>query len=126
ERAVQWPGPWAENIWMGSSVEDARVMHRIDTLRNCQAKILFLSCEPLIGRLSNLNLSGIHWVIVGGESGPGYRSMPHEWAREIRDQCLEQGVAFFFKQSAAPRTEIGTALEEEDGTRYTWRQFPNE
>lgn len=126
DRAAQWAGPWTDNIWMGTSVEDARVTYRIDEIRRCSAQTRFLSCEPLIGALSNIDLSEIHWVIVGGESGPGYRPMLHEWAREIRDQCLEQEVAFFFKQSAAFRTEAGIALQEADGTKYIWHQFPRQ
>jgi protein gp37 len=124
ERAALWPGPWADNIWMGTSVEDSRVANRIDALLQCPAVVRFLSCEPLIGPLPELYLSGIDWVIVGGESGPGFRQMPHEWAREIRDQCVAQHIAFFFKQSAAYRTEIGTALEEVDGSKHVWHQFP--
>jgi protein gp37 len=124
ERAALWSGPWAENIWMGTSVEDSRVVNRVDLLRQCEARVRFLSCEPLIGPLPNLDLTGIHWVIVGGESGPGFRPMPHEWAREIRDLCAKNDVAFFFKQSAHYRTERGIALEEADGSRNIWRQFP--
>jgi protein gp37 len=126
ERAAQWAGPWTKNIWMGTSVEDRRVIHRIDHLRQCQAQTRFLSIEPLIGALGKIDLAGIHWAIVGGESGPGYRPMPHAWAREIRDQCLCSNVAFFFKQSAAPRTEMGTSLRHEDGTFWTWQQYPGE
>ena len=126
ERAAEWRGPWADNIWMGTSVEDSRVVGRVDYLRTCGASVRFLSCEPLIGPLPVLDLTCIHWVIVGGESGPGFRPMPHEWAREIRDHCIRQGVAFFFKQSAHYRTEMGTALEEADGSRHTWHQFPGQ
>lgn len=122
ERAAAWPGTWAPNIWMGTSVEDARVLHRIDTLRACSAQTRFLSCEPLIGPLGALDLAGIHWVIVGGESGPGFRPMPHAWAREIWEQT--EGVAFFFKQSAAPRTELGTSLRHADGSFWAWQQLP--
>lgn len=124
ERAAIWPGPWSPNIWQGTSVEDARVLHRIDSLRRCGAAVKFLSCEPLIGPLPDLDLQGIDWVIVGGESGPGYRDMPHAWARQIRDACVAQGVAFFFKQSANFTTERGTSLIEADGSRWEWRQFP--
>lgn len=90
--------PWPSNVWMGVSVEDERVIERIDDLRAVRASTRFLSCEPLIGPLSNLNLTGIHWVIVGGESGPGARPMQGDWVREIRDRCEEARVAFFFKQ----------------------------
>ncbi|HYG15120.1 MAG TPA: phage Gp37/Gp68 family protein [Bacteroidia bacterium] len=89
---------WTNNIWMGVSVEDERVMERIDFLRNTDARIKFLSLEPLIGPLPNLDLTGIHWVIVGGESGFKARPIKEEWVQEIRKQCEEQSVAFFFKQ----------------------------
>ena len=89
---------WTPNIWMGVSVEDERVKHRIDYLQQCQAKIKFLSLEPLIGPLPNLNLGNIHWVIVGGESGNGARPMQVEWVTSIREQCTTQNVPFFFKQ----------------------------
>ena len=124
-RAAKWKGEWTPNIWQGVSVEDRKRLFRIDQLRDCPAEVRFLSLEPLLEDLGELNLEGIHWVIVGGESGKGYRPMPHEWARNIRDQCLEKGVAFFFKQSAAHRTELGTELEEADGTKTTWQQFPD-
>ena len=128
ERAAEWPGPWAPNIWMGTSVEDqAAADLRIPHLLRCGAAVRFLSCEPLLApvRLAPW-IAGLRWVIVGGESGPGFRPMPHEWARAIRDQCADAGVAFFFKQSAAPRTEMGTALEEPGGSRWQWRQFPDQ
>ena len=124
-RAAKYPGPWRENIWQGVSVEDRKRLYRIDQLRECDAHVRFLSLEPLLEDLGELDLTGIHWVIVGGESGKGYRPMPHEWARDIRDQCVEKGVAFFFKQSAAHRTEMGTELEETDGTKSVWHQFPD-
>jgi protein gp37 len=89
---------WSQNIWMGVSVEDDRVAHRIDDLRIVPAAVRFLSCEPLIGPLRNLNLRGIDWVIVGGESGAKPRPMQPEWALNIRDQCAMHDVAFFFKQ----------------------------
>jgi protein gp37 len=90
--------PWSPNIWIGTSVENDQVTFRIDHLRQVPAQVRFLSCEPLIGPLHNMNLEGIHWVIVGGESGPGSRPMEAEWVRDIRDQCQEQNAAFFFKQ----------------------------
>lgn len=90
--------PWRPNIWMGVSVEDERVVSRIDHLRAVPAHIRFLSLEPLIGPLEGLNLEGMHWVIVGGESGPGARPMEAAWVRSIRRQCRAAGVAFFFKQ----------------------------
>jgi len=92
--ALDWPA----NVWMGTSVEDERVLERVDALRELSAAVRFLSCEPLIGPLDGLDLTGIHWVIVGGESGPHARPMRPEWARAIRDRCAAAGVAFFFKQ----------------------------
>ncbi|MCE2960874.1 MAG: DUF5131 family protein [Akkermansiaceae bacterium] len=89
---------WSQNIWMGVSVEDERVKHRIDDLRKVPAAVRFLSCEPLIGPLDRMNLKGIDWVIVGGESGASPRPMKPEWATSIRDQCAKHDVAFFFKQ----------------------------
>jgi len=125
ELAASWPGPWGANIWMGASVENRKALERLAILRDCGAQTKFISFEPLLEDLGPLNLSGYHWAIVGGESGPGFRPMPHAWARNIRDACLEQGVAFFFKQSAAHRTEIGTSLLHEDGQFWIWQQFPN-
>jgi protein gp37 len=88
--------------------------------------VRFLSVEPLLEDLGALGLAGIHWVIVGSESGPNYRPMDHAWPRAIRDQCAASGVPFFFKQSAALRTEVGTALVEADGSRTIWHQYPGE
>jgi protein gp37 len=89
---------WTPNIWMGVSVEDDRVYQRIHDLREVPAHVRFLSCEPLIGPTEGLPLEGIHWVIVGGESGPGARPMEEAWVRSIKDQCKAAGSAFFFKQ----------------------------
>lgn len=89
---------WPSNVWMGVSVEDAAALHRVSHLREVPAAVRFLSCEPLIGPLDGLDLDGIHWVIVGGESGHRHRPMDVEWARGIRDACTAAGVAFFFKQ----------------------------
>ena len=90
--------PWPAQIWQGVSVENVDYTHRIDLLRETNAAVKFLSLEPLLGPLPNLNLEGIDWVIVGGESGPGARPMQPDWARDIRDQCLDAGVPFHFKQ----------------------------
>ncbi|HEV8083264.1 MAG TPA: phage Gp37/Gp68 family protein [Chitinophagaceae bacterium] len=89
---------WTKNIWMGVSVEDERVIDRIDFLRETNALTKFLSCEPLIGPLHDMNLKNIDWVIVGGESGRKARSMDELWVWDIKQQCIEQEVAFFFKQ----------------------------
>lgn len=89
---------WTPNIWMGVSVENSDVTYRIDDLRNTSAYIKFLSCEPLLGPLANMNLDDIHWVIVGGESGPKARPMKEEWVWDIKLQCERNNIAFFFKQ----------------------------
>lgn len=89
---------WTSNIWMGVSVEDERVIDRIDFLRETNARTKFLSCEPLIGPLPNLDLTNINWVIVGGESGRLARPMKEWWVWDIKMQCQEQEVLFFFKQ----------------------------
>jgi protein gp37 len=89
---------WPKNVWMGVSVESEGFLFRVDHLRRTRAKLKFISCEPLLGPLPNLDLTGIDWVIVGGESGPNARPIQKEWVIEIRDKCLELGVPFFFKQ----------------------------
>lgn len=90
-----------DNVWLGVSVESAKTKHRIDVLRSIPANIRFLSIEPLIADVGELNLRGIHWVIVGGESGPKARPMQPEWAASVQKQCTQQKVAFFFKQWGA-------------------------
>ena len=109
---------WSRNIWMGVSVENEEVLSRIDDLRQVPASIRFLSCEPLIGPLPNMNLSGIHWVIVGGESGAKPRPMDKYWVIDIRDQCRRSDVSFFFKQwggrnKKAAGRELEGALHDE-------------
>lgn len=98
--------PWTNNIWMGVSVEDERVVHRIHDLSTTPAKTKFLSCEPLIGPLGSLPLSNIDWVIVGGESGPKSRTMKEEWVEDIRLQCIRSRSAFFFKQWGGVRKDL--------------------
>jgi protein gp37 len=95
------------HIWLGVSVEDAESKARINHLRQAPASVRFISAEPLIGPIGTVDLSGIHWVIAGGESGPGARPMASEWAREVRDLCAAQGVAFFFKQWGGSRPKSG-------------------
>jgi protein gp37 len=90
--------PWPRNVWVGTSVEDDRVIERVDDLRRVPAHVRFLSCEPLIGPLKGLSLQGIHWVIVGGESGPGARPMDERWVLQIKQLCERNNVPFFFKQ----------------------------
>ncbi len=108
---------WSKNIWMGVSVELAKYYNRIDDLRSTKAAIKFLSLEPLLGPMPNLNLEGIDWVIVGGESGPKskIRKMELDWAWDIRDQCVDQGVKFFYKQGGTlnpcDKEELTASLE---------------
>jgi protein gp37 len=97
--------PWPRHVWVGVSVEDARVTNRITDLAAVPAQVRFLSCEPLIGPLDNLRLKGIHWVIVGGESGPGARPMRPEWVESIHRQCRSSQVPFFFKQWGGVRKD---------------------
>jgi len=101
-RDLEWP----QNVWIGVSVEDSRVLSRIDDLRKVPAAIRFLSCEPLIGSLAGIDLTDIHWVIVGGESGPRARPMKIEWVREIFRVCRKQRVPFFFKQWGGVRKDL--------------------
>ena len=111
---------WDSHIWMGVTVESNSFKYRIDYLRKTAAKIKFLSLEPLLGSLGELDLSGIDWVIVGGESGPRARTMDADWAREVRDQCIEQNVPFFFKQwGGVQKKKNGRIL---DGV--TWDEMP--
>jgi protein gp37 len=126
ERAAEWPGPWGPNIWMGTTSGDARTRFRIDHLRRCPAQVRFISVEPLLTSMVPINLAGIHQLIVGGESGPGFRPMQMHWARELRDACLEQKVPFFFKQSDSFRTETRCYLVETDGRCFEWRQMPHD
>ena len=126
ERGATWAGPWTERIWLGASVENRKALGRLDALRASAALVRFLAVEPLLEDLGVLDLRGIHWVVVGGESGPRFRPMDHGWARAVRDQCVAAGVPFFFKQFAARRAEVGTALVEADGRRTIWHQYPGE
>lgn len=122
-RAAQLTGQlrWPENVWMGTSVESAKYVSRIDELRKVPAAVRFLSIEPLLGPIDSLNLDGIHWVIVGGESGPGSREMQEEWATGIRDQCVNAGVPFFFKQwGGTNKKATGREL-----CGRTWDEMPN-
>ncbi len=115
-RELDWPG----NVWMGVSVENQAFISRINHLRTTPARVKFLSLEPLLGPLPNLDLEGIDWVIVGGESGPGARPMAPEWVLDIRNQCLRSNVPFFFKQwGGVRRKEAGRELEGR-----TWSQMP--
>ncbi len=111
---------WSSNIWMGVSVENREYTFRIDHLRKTGAKIKFISFEPLLGPVCDLNLKGIDWVIVGGESGPRARPMDASWAVDIRNQCQRKKVPFFFKQWGGPnRKKTGRKLEGR-----TWDEIP--
>jgi protein gp37 len=111
---------WQPQIWMGVSVENEDYLHRVDRLRETGAHVKFLSIEPLLGRLHALDLRGIDWVIVGGESGPGARPIDPAWVREIRDCCARAGVPFFFKQwGGVFKSRTGRVL---DGR--TWDEMP--
>lgn len=111
---------WPENVWMGVSVETEKYTFRIDHLRRTHAQTKFLSLEPLLGPLPNLNLANINWAIVGGESGPGARPVEQAWVTEIRDQCLAARVPFFFKQwGGVQKKRTGRTLEGR-----TWDEMP--
>ncbi|HEX6870407.1 MAG TPA: DUF5131 family protein, partial [Micromonosporaceae bacterium] len=114
-------GPWPlPNVWLGTSIESDKHVSRADHLRNTPAAVRFISAEPLLRPLPNLDLSGIDWLIVGGESGPGSRPMSPQWVRDLRDRCAESGTAFFFKQWGG-RTPKANGCEL-DGR--TWDEYP--
>lgn len=122
ERVAELAGKidWPENVWLGVSVETQKYFFRIEHLRTVPAKVRFLSLEPLLGALPNLPLDGIHWVIVGGESGPGARPMRESWVLEIKSQCLSAGVPFFFKQwGGVNKKDSGRKLRG-----HVWDQLP--
>ena len=111
---------WPTNLWMGVSVENPDYLHRADALREIPAQVRFLSLEPLLAPLPSMNLTGIHWVITGGESGPGANPIEAGWVEDIRDQCQEQGVPFFFKQwGGTNKKRAGRIL-----AGRTWDEFP--
>ena len=111
---------WPTNLWMGVSVENPDYLYRADVLREIPAQVRFLSLEPLLAPLPSMNLTGIHWVIAGGESGPGAKLIEAGWVEDIRDQCQEQEVPFFFKQwGGANKKRAGRIL-----AGRTWDEFP--
>lgn len=112
--------PWPENVWMGVSIENRRWVERADGLRTVPAAVRFVSAEPLLGPLDGLDLTGIHWLIAGGESGPGHRPVRAEWLRDLRDRCQAEGVAFFFKQWGGRTSKAGGRLLDED----EWSELP--
>jgi protein gp37 len=114
-------GGWPANVWMGVTVERADYSFRLDHLRRTGARIKFVSLEPLLGPLPELDLTGIDWVILGGESGPQARPMQQDWVIDLKDQCLEKNVPFFFKQWGGPnRKKTGRML-----LGKTWDQYPD-
>jgi protein gp37 len=112
--------PWPQNVWMGVSIENRRFVHRADYLREVPAAVRFISAEPLLGPLEHIDLTGINWLITGGESGPRHRPVRVDWIRELRDRCQDEDVAFFFKQWGGVRPKTGG--RELDGR--TWDQMP--
>lgn len=113
---------WAGNIWMGVTVESPEYKNRIDDLRSTGAAVTFLSMEPLLAPVGRLDLAGIHWIIVGGESGPNARLMEPQWARDIRDQCFANRIPFFFKQWGGKKKKKNGRLL--DGR--TWDEYPTQ
>ena len=112
---------WPRNVWIGVSIENRRFVHRADYLREVdEAAVRFISAEPLLGPLEGLDLTGIDWLIAGGESGPGHRPVRIEWLRDLRDRCQAEGVAYFFKQWGGHRSKSGG--RELDGR--TWDEMP--
>ena len=109
------------HIWLGTSLENRAQLSRLRHVQAMQASVRFLSIEPMLGPVGKLDLDGIHWVIVGGESGPGFRPIKTEWVEEVRDQCVAANVAFFFKQWGGIRAKSGGRII--DGR--IWDQFPN-
>lgn len=112
--------PWPTNVWMGVSIENRRFVHRADRLREVPAAVRFISAEPLLGPLEGLDLAGIHWLIAGGESGPGHRQMNPAWVRMLREMCTDEDVAFFFKQWGGRTPKAGG--RDLDGR--TWDDMP--
>lgn len=112
--------PWPPNVWIGVSVESQTFTWRIEHLRQVNASVRFLSLEPLLGPIDDLPLEGIHWVIVGGESGPGARPIQADWVRAIRDRCLDAGVPFFFKQWGGVRKKANGRILDD----HVWDDFP--
>jgi protein gp37 len=111
---------WPPNVWMGVSVENRRFVQRVDHLRTVPAAVRFISAEPLLGPLDDIDLDGIHWLIAGGESGPKHRPVQAEWVCQLRDRCVAEGVPFFFKQWGGARPKSGGRTL--DGR--LWSQLP--
>ena len=116
--------PWPRNVWMGVTIENRRFVQRADALRAVPAAVRFVSAEPLLGPLEGLDLAGIDWLIAGGESGHGARRMRLDWTRDLRDRCVEEEVAFFFKQLGGARDKQGGERALLDGR--LWREMPGD
>lgn len=112
--------PWPPNVWMGVSIENQRFVHRADFLRLVPSAVRFVSAEPLLGPLESLDLTGIHWLIAGGESGPRHRRIDPEWVLDLRNRCVNAEVAFFFKQWGGARPKSNGRLLE----GRTWDELP--
>ena len=124
ERMAELSGQiiWPDNVWAGVTVESSEYLDRMDQLRRVPAQVRFISFEPLLGPIRDINFQGIHWAIVAGESGPRARPMDLEWARDIHDQCCDAGVAFFFKQEGGTGRDKGGVLL--DGRE--WTEYPSQ
>ena len=117
------PKDWGEgwsNVWLGTTCGVKKSYSRVNALREIPARVRFISAEPLLESLADINLAGYHWLIAGGESGPGFRPMDDEWARELREKCLAENVGFHFKQHSAFRSGTGEELDGE-----LWHQSPS-
>jgi protein gp37 len=112
--------PWSENVWVGVSIENKRWVRRADYLRAVPAAVRFISAEPLLGPLVDLDLDGIDWLIAGGESGPHHRPVHIEWIRNLRDRCQSEGVPFFFKQWGGRTSKIGGRVLDD----RVWSEMP--
>jgi len=113
--------PWPSNVWMGVSIENRRFVQRADYLRSVPAAVRFISAEPLLGPLDDLDLNGIDWLIAGGESGPKHRPVKEQWLLDLRDMCSEAAVPFFFKQWGGLRPKSGGRLLES----REWNEMPS-
>lgn len=118
-----WGTGWA-NVWLGVSVENQDAVGRMAQLAEIPAVVRFVSAEPLLGPIHTPLFAQMDWVIIGGESGPKRREMEMAWAREVRDQCVEHGVAVWFKQQSALKPGYAPYIVESDGTHTEWRQYP--
>lgn len=126
ERAAKWKGPWQDHIWLGTTCGHSVTRWRLKALRDSGAAVRFVSAEPLLASLAMVDLSRIDMVIVGGESGHGFRKMDMAWARELRDKCVARGIAYFFKQDSDFHGDRRSYLVETNRRAMQYRQFPGE